>query len=429
MGASRAAINGAPEFLRDLALQVEILACLHWLVEFQILACIPLEESVLLKDLADLAGVPAGQLARVVRLTASRGFLHEPEADHVAHTKLSAQFITNQSLLDATVFMAECAAPAALQMSFATHRFGGASAANPTGAGAGVAVAAAADGAFDLAFATQDPSSHGADRERSRMRRGWSAYLAHLSGSHGESEVVNALLRLSWSNLGNACVVEVGAHSASLARALAHHCPNLRLVVQIDRKAQQQPSPSPAPVSMWNGILSGFFGQDEVADHLAPPPQEGSPSSSGSGSGANHPGVTVTYRAAGMPQPITDAAAYIIHLTPPPPSGGGVEGGRTLRTQLDEYVGLLRASRGIMLVLTADVLPEPGSMPNPEVEAVARARDLSMFQLSNRGAVELADLLGIINSLGDGFGKLTVINKLRAPDGLVLVLVVKYQAC
>jgi hypothetical protein len=126
-----------------------------------------------------------------------------------------------------------------------------------------------------------------------------------------------------------------------------------------------------------------------------------------------------------MPQPITDAAAYIIHIVP----SSGREGGPTVRAQLHEYVGVLRASMGVMLVLTAQVLPEPGSIPNSEVEAVARARDLSMLQLANEGAVEMAELVDIIDTLRDETGKLVVINKLRAQDGLVLVLVVKYQAC
>lgn len=170
-----------------------------------------------MKDLADLAGVPHTQLARVVRLTATRGFLHEPQTNHVAHTHLSAQFIENRSLLDATVFLAEFAAPAALQMSSATQRFG--ASANP------------AESAFNLALGTPEPF-HRVRREQSKVRRQWSAYWSHITGAHAEDEVVDALMRLSWSNLGNACVVEasvarLGLSSPELTRAAGRRTINL----------------------------------------------------------------------------------------------------------------------------------------------------------------------------------------------------------
>ncbi|KAK4113296.1 hypothetical protein N656DRAFT_708577 [Canariomyces notabilis] len=406
-------VGGASEFLQDLARQVEIIVCLHWLAEFQILACIPLEESVPMKDLADLAGVPDTQLARVVRLTATRGFLHEPQTNHVAHTHLSAQFMENRSLLDAAVFMAEFAVPAALHMSSATQRFG--------------ASADPAQSAFNLALGTSEPF-HRVRRERPKVRRQWSAYLSHVAGVHAEGKVADALMRLSWSNLGDACVVEVGAQSTRLARTLADHSPNLRVVVQMDAKAQS--SPPVLPDSLYHhGALEGGLGlgtdEAELATSISSsssPPSNSSGSSSGSTTNSR---VTVISRPVGMPQPITDAAAYIIHIMP----SSGAEGGPTVRAQLHEYVGVLRASMGVMLVLTAQVLPEPGSVPNSEVEAVVRARDLSMLQLANEGAVEMAELVGIIDTLRDETGKLVVINKLRAQDGLVLVLVVKYQAC
>lgn len=175
-------------------IQIEILASLRWLAEFQVLACIPLDESLPLKDLADLVGVPERQLVRVVRLMTTSGFLREPIPGFVSHSSLSAQFITNESLLDATVFIADLATPTALQMSNATQRFG--VSLNNT------------ECAYNLALNTVRPF-HVAIQEHPRLRRQWSAYLCHAAGLHKEEEIVEALSRLNWSNLGTARIVEV----------------------------------------------------------------------------------------------------------------------------------------------------------------------------------------------------------------------------
>lgn len=176
-------------------IQMEILASLRWLAEFQVLACIPFDESLSIKDLADLVGIPESQLVRVIRLTATCGFLREPIQGFVSHSPLSAQFITDRSLLDAIMFIAELATPAALQMPQATQRFG--------------ASQNATESAYNLALNTARPF-HVAVQEHSKLRRQWSAYLCHAVGLHQEGEIIEVLSQLNWSNLGNACVVEVG---------------------------------------------------------------------------------------------------------------------------------------------------------------------------------------------------------------------------
>ncbi|ROV99515.1 hypothetical protein VMCG_06382 [Cytospora schulzeri] len=65
-------------------------------------------------DLADLVNVPATQLQRVVRLITA-GFLQEPHpgSGEVAHTELSASFVTHFPNLEAAMFLGGTAAPAA----------------------------------------------------------------------------------------------------------------------------------------------------------------------------------------------------------------------------------------------------------------------------------------------------------------------------
>lgn len=139
--------------------------------------------------------------------------------------------------------------------------------------------------------------------------------------------------------------------------------------------------------------------------------------------------MTVTYLDVGMPQPVADAAVYILH--PPDVFSNSTEeapGGLAIRAELQHYLEILRISGGVMLVLTTRLLPEPGSLSNPEVEAAARARDLSMRQLSNKGEMEMVDLLSIVETVKDGMGKLVTTKKLRSQNGLVMALAVKYQA-
>jgi len=179
-------------------LQVESLACLKWLAEFQILECIPQEGSLPIGDLSDLAGVPEAQLRRIIRLTASAGFLQETKPNFVAHTTMSAQFLASQSLSDAIVFITATATPSALQMvdatrlaSTSTHR--DATRKNAT--------------AYDPALHPTRPF-RAACQEGSKLGRQWQAFLAHAARSHSEDELVDIFSRLNWSSLGNACIVE-----------------------------------------------------------------------------------------------------------------------------------------------------------------------------------------------------------------------------
>lgn len=180
-------------FLFLLYVQDQLLACLQWLGEFQVLACIPLSGSVPAKDVADLVGVPETQLCRVVRMTATAGFLNEPQPGHIAHTALSAPFVTKPSFLDAAMFLAETAAPTALQMAVATQRYGNSNRPN--------------ESAYNLAFNTSQ-TFQSACEQRSKLQRQWPAYLRYVGDV--DDSVTEVLTRLDWLSLGNACIVEVG---------------------------------------------------------------------------------------------------------------------------------------------------------------------------------------------------------------------------
>lgn len=181
------------DFLQQLAKQNQMLACLRWLGEFQIIAFIPLDGSAATGDVADIAGVPEDQLARVVRMTATAGFLRQPEPDQVAHTALSAAFVEQHSLLDAALFFSEVAAPSALHMAAATQHYGRSRRPDET--------------AYNIAFKTTSPFSCVA-QQRLRLQRQWPAYLRYCAGG-AKRDFLDIISQYNWGSLGSATVVEV----------------------------------------------------------------------------------------------------------------------------------------------------------------------------------------------------------------------------
>lgn len=357
------------EFIRHLASQNQILACLKWLGELQVLACIPLSGSIPAQEVAELVGVPETQLCRVVRMTATAGFLQEPRPGQIAHTALSAPFVTKLSFLDATMFLAEIAAPTALHMGTAAQRHG--------------YPASPSDSAYSVAFHTSQPFQT-ACKERKRLQRQWSAYR-HCTGDVDDS-VTELLGQLNWRSLGSACIVDVCAQSTQTAIALADMYSTLRFIVQLIEPAQ-------------NSI--GTVGAEEAEDFSER--------------------VTVQKRLPAAVQVVKDAAVYILRLTAPAYSLPA-----RILAELSAHLGVLAANASATLILAPPLLPEPGTV-DPDVEAMTRLQDLSRLQLTNECAVGVDELMEIVNSVHDSRGRLVVVKKLRSHASAIVALGVQYQ--
>ena len=133
------------------------------------------------------------QLLRIVRMTATAGFLHEPHPAHVAHSALSAPFVTRPSYLDAAMFLSETAAPAALHMAAATRRFGQSQRPH--------------ESAYNVALNTSATFASMCEI-RSKLQRQWPAYLRHAMGDVDPS-VTDLLTCFDRPSLGDATVVDV----------------------------------------------------------------------------------------------------------------------------------------------------------------------------------------------------------------------------
>lgn len=171
-----------------------MLACLKWLGKFQILAYIPLTQRVAYADLADLTGVPTAQIQRIVRTTATAGFLCEPQPDHVAHTTLSVQFIKRPSFLDALMFIAETVVPTGLCMVEATQQQAHFQQTDVS--------------PYQIAMNSRS-SLAAACEEDTKLQRKVSAFQ-RLTTTNKANAVTHLLSFIDWEGLGQVTVVEVG---------------------------------------------------------------------------------------------------------------------------------------------------------------------------------------------------------------------------
>ena len=143
-------------------------------------------------------------------------------------------------------------------------------------------------------------------------------------------------------------------------------------------------------------------------------PAQNSNGTVGAGRGEDFSGrITVQKRMPAATQAVKDAAVYILRQTTP--------------SELTAHLGVLRANAMATLILAPRLLPEPGAV-DPDVEAMARLRDLSRLQLTNECGLELGELMEMVNSVHDSKGRLIVVNKIRSRNYATVALGVKYQA-
>ncbi|KAL4987681.1 hypothetical protein BDW68DRAFT_197225 [Aspergillus falconensis] len=385
------------EFLQHLAVQNQLLACLQWLGEFQVLACIPLTGAVPMKDVADLAGVPETHLSRIVRMTATAGFLQEPDPGQVAHSALSAPFVTKPSYLDAVMFLVSTVAPSALQMPAATQRFGSSLRPNET--------------AYNLAL--NNPATFASTSElRPKLQRQWPAFLRY--GTNDTDDRVTELLsRLDHFLRGSISVVEVGARSLDRATTLATLYPSINITVQIASPAgptawsPAHPNPirPPTPGAGHKHDDLRAFTASTTTTATTTTSSSTSTSSSSTTPTLQNSNITIQHRPPTTPQPITSANLYILHLPSPSPTIPFASLATHILAELRAHLDILRSNPSAALILTPRLLPEPSAVYS-EVEASARLRDLTLLQLANEREIELAEWMNLLDSVSDNMGRL-----------------------
>ncbi|KAL2867504.1 uncharacterized protein BJX67DRAFT_371862 [Aspergillus lucknowensis] len=380
-----------PHLLQQLALQTQILANLQWLCEFQVLACIPLDGSVAFEEVAAISNVPEDQLQRVARLMMTAGFLCEPCNGQIAHTPLSASFVTEPDLLDAALFLAQIAVPAALKMPRSVQQFASYDRRHPW---ATFTPPESRLTGFGESFDTNQP----------KIQRQFAAYLAR--GVFDEASAADEVLKLvDWDGLGAVTVVDVHPPSTATVATLAALAPTAQFVVQTS-----------APSNGHSGLITGREGSagphSWMTSHLA--------SSISSR-------VSVQSRAAAAAQTVQSAAVYILRLPSPSP----LIPWTTIRSQttleLQAHLQVLRTQASSRLILTALVLPRSGAV-DKETEAMVRLRDMCLLQLSNERQPGRLEIVELLTGIRDAAGGLVLTREFQAPSSAVIAFEVRYQA-
>ena len=175
----------------------------------------------------------------------------------------------------------------------------------------------------------------------------------------------------------------MGARSTATALALADLYPALHLIVQMN-----EPRP-PTNQSTQNSTSQRW-------DHAPSLPEN---SRTTSGPCREKPGeiplqltsrITIQKRIQATPQNVEAAAVYVLRLLP----------------ESDDN----------------------GNNVDTEVAAMARLRDLSLLQLANDHELEMLEFLNMLNAVGDGMGRLVLVNKLCAWNNATVAFEVRYQA-
>ena len=142
--------------------------------------------------------------------------------------------------------------------------------------------------------------------------------------------------------------------------------------------------------------------------------------------------ITVEKRHPVSPQPIEDAAVYIIHLpsTSPTTTSSSSNSSAEIIAELRTHLPILRANnRARILLITARMLSESGREAYSADAAAASLRNLTMLQLCNDhalGGVELRELVHRVSGNGGGEGDngvdhpLVVLGELRNGRGGVV---------
>lgn len=137
--------------------------------------------------------------------------------------------------------------------------------------------------------------------------------------------------------------------------------------------------------------------------------------------------ITIQKRTQATPQNVEGAAVYVLRLPSPSPTAPPRSLPPQITAELKAHLGVLRASSTSRLILTARLLPETGIV-DADVAAMARLRDLSLLQLANDHELEMLEFMNMLNGVGDGVGRLILVNKLCAWNNATVGFEVRYQA-
>ncbi|KAI0405960.1 sterigmatocystin 8-O-methyltransferase [Xylaria palmicola] len=329
---------GPSEFIPNLAPGFQYVACLAWLLQYDIFHLVPTSGTISYEDLAAAASkrgssgvaIPEPRLRSIIRMAMTSALFREPEPNQVGHSATSALLARDADVHSWASYLSTRSAPTALAMAAAHTRFTPASTAkNET--------------AYNVAFGTGLPFfDHLALDPASTAE--FAGYMRNVTTSEA-MDVRHLVDGYPWADLGRGPVVDVGGSTGNAAIALARAFPALTCVVQ-DLPANAEAGRRAAEAALPADVLARVAFQ--AHDFTRPQPVAG--------------GAVYLLRMILHDWPDDAAAAILRNLVPALAGGGG--GG---------------AAR---LLIMDTVMPAPGRAPRA-VERVVRVRDMTMLQVFN----------------------------------------------
>ena len=326
------------------------------------------------------------------------GFLSEPEPEHLAHSRISAQFAAQPALRDWASFMTEYSAPTAGRFAEATLKWGDTVRKDQT--------------AYNIAFKTDMPFF-----EHIGLREETAGVFARYMRSLGQDEGLamrHVLKGFDWAALGSGHVIDV-----SLVLSASFFVPFPPQPLLLPARSHVLPlGPSVNPLFL---ILPQYCASNWPTTHTHAHPIKvgGSTGETAILLAQNHPGLHITVqdlpatlssRASPFEPPDSVSSRVIFpphyFFTPQPPNTADVFFLRKILhdwplTEAQQILGHIAAAMkpGALVVVMDTILPPPEKGPGGFVEAELRVRDLTMAQSFNGGEREMEDWVELIGGV------------------------------
>ncbi|KUI72390.1 6-hydroxytryprostatin B O-methyltransferase [Cytospora mali] len=344
---------GPIEFIPNLAPGFQYVACLSWLLRYDIFHLVPESGTISYKDLATAAtkkagsavAVPETRLKSIVRMAMTSALFREPEPNRVGHSATSALLARDADVHSWASYLSTRSAPTALSMTAAHDKYTPASVAkNET--------------AYNVAFDTDLPFFDHLSLDPANTAE-FAGYMRNVTTSEGV-DVKHLVNGYPWADLGAGLIVDVGGSTGNADIALARSFPDLKFIVQ----------------DLPDNAESGR----QAAEKTLPP----------------HILSRITFQAHDFlqPQPVAGGDVYllrmILHDWPD----------HVAVAILKNLVPALAGSRAKLIIMDT-VLPAPGQVPG-SVERVVRVRDLTMMQVFNSHERDLEQWKALLAEADEG---------------------------
>ncbi|RWA03416.1 hypothetical protein EKO27_g11691 [Xylaria grammica] len=353
---------GPSEFIPNLAPGCQYVACLAWLLHFDIFHLVPISGAISYGDLAAAASkrasidvaIPEARLRSIIRMVMTSALFRESEQNQVGHSATSALLAQDADVHSWASYLSTRSAPTALAMTAAHDRFTAASIAkNET--------------AYNVAFSTEKPFFDHLALDAANMAE-FAGYMRNVTTSEA-MDVKHLVNGYQWADLGRGPVVDVGGSTGNAAITLARVFPELTFIVQ-DLPANAEAT---LPADVLSRIV--FQGHDFT-----------------------------------QPQPVAGGAVYLLRMILHDwPDNAAV-------VILRNLVPVLAKGTARLLIMDT-VMPTPGQVPC-SVERVVRVRDMTMMQVFNSHERDLDQWNALLLAADEGLRLRQVI----APFGSAMSL-------